>query len=149
MIYEEVVKKAKQAVKKLDAEKIREHIALQFDIEGEGEGAFYVEASQGKISVEPYEYFDRDCKIRAGADTVIALLSGKKEAQEALAAGQIVAEGNLEKALSLVKAVKAAPKKAAAAKEKAVTPKEKVAAPKEKAAAPKEKAAPKAKSPKK
>ena len=56
MIYEEIVKKAIQAAKKVDTDAIEEHIAVEFDIEGEGEGAFYIELDKGKITVQPYEY---------------------------------------------------------------------------------------------
>ena len=37
MAYEEKVKKAKQAAKNIDAKSIKEHIAIQINIEGEGE----------------------------------------------------------------------------------------------------------------
>ena len=34
---------------------------MEFEIEGEAEGAFYVELLDGKVDVEPFEYYDRDC----------------------------------------------------------------------------------------
>ena len=40
MTYEEIVKKAKQAAKNIDAKAVKEHIAIQIDIEGEGETTF-------------------------------------------------------------------------------------------------------------
>ena len=117
MTYEEIVKKAKQAAKNIDGSAIKEHIAVQIDIEGEGEGAFYVEAADRKINVEPYEYYENDCKIKADADTVIALLSGKINAEEAMGDGRIQVEGDGSKVSALVNAVKkAAPKKTVAKK---------------------------------
>ena len=107
MTYEEIVKKAKQAAKNIDAKSINEHIAIQIDIEGEGEGAFYVEASEGKVAVEPYEYYENDCKIKADAETIIAVLSGKLKAEDALSAGKLQAEGDGGKALTLINARKA------------------------------------------
>ena len=71
MIYEEIVKKAVQAAKKVNKDAIEEHLAVEFDIEGEGEGAFYVELDKGKIDVQPYEYYDCDCRIRGGADVIM------------------------------------------------------------------------------
>ena len=106
MTYEEIVKKAKQAAKNIDAKTINEHIAIQIDIEGEGEGAFYVEASEGKIAVEPYEYYENDCKIKADAETIIAVLSGKVKAEDAVSDGRLQVEGDAGKALTIINARK-------------------------------------------
>ena len=116
MTYEEIVKKAKQEAKNIDAKAINEHIAIQIDIEGEGEGAFYVEASEGKIAVEPYEYYENDCKIKADAETVISLLSRKLKAEDALSYGKLQIEGDEGKALNLINARKTLEKKPAAKK---------------------------------
>ncbi|MBQ9361485.1 MAG: SCP2 sterol-binding domain-containing protein [Lachnospiraceae bacterium] len=111
MTYEEVVGKAKQAVKKIDTTAIKEHSAIEIDIEGEGEGAFYVELDNGKAVVEPYEYYDNDCKIRTDAATLADLLAGKLDAVAALSEGKLVVEGDMEKAVSLAAALKSAPAK--------------------------------------
>lgn len=42
MTYEELVKKVKKVVEKIDKGAVKEHAAIEIDIEGEGEGAFYV-----------------------------------------------------------------------------------------------------------
>ena len=115
MTYEEVVKKAKQAVKKIDTAAIKEHSAIEIDIEGEGEGAFYVEFDNGKAVVEPYEYYDNDCRIRTDAATLADLLAGKLDAVAALSEGKLVVEGDMEKAVSLATALKTTPVKKSAA----------------------------------
>lgn len=124
MTYEEVVKKAKQAAKNIDISAIKDHVAIQIDIEGEGEGAFYIEAADGKVTVEPYEYYEHDCKVKTGADTIVELLSGKLNAEEAMSEGKIQVEGDGGKALALISAVKkpAAAKKPAAKKPAAKKP---------------------------
>lgn len=126
MTYEDVVKKAKQAVKKIDTSAIKEYAAIEIDIEGEGEGAFYIELDNGKAIVEPYEYYDYDCRIRTNADTFVKFLDGKFDVVAALSDGKLVAEGDKEKAASLAAALKsasvkkkAAPAKKPAAKKKA------------------------------
>lgn len=116
MTYEEIVKKAKQAAKNIDATAVKEHIAIQIDIEGEGEGAFYVEASEGKIAVEPYEYYENDCKIKADAETIIAVLSGKVKVEDAVSDGRLQAEGDAGKALTIINARKTPEKKPATKK---------------------------------
>lgn len=112
MTYQDIVKKVQTAYKGADASKVAEHVALQFNIEGEGEGAFYLEVSEGKVNVEPYEYFDRDLLVTASADTIIGLAEGTVDAVKAYQDGQIKAEGNLEKAIVLNNIVKKAAKKA-------------------------------------
>ena len=76
MTFEEIVKQAAKAVKKFDVSKVERHIAYEIDIVEEGEGAFYIEFADGKVNVEPYEYYDRDLKITATADNVLRLLEG-------------------------------------------------------------------------
>ena len=115
---EELVKKAKQATKKMDVSTINEHIAVQIDVVGEGEGAFYVEVADGKVSVEPYEYYDNDCKVTASADVITALFAGKLNVDEALANGSVSVESDGGKALAIVNALKVAPEKKPAAAKK-------------------------------
>lgn len=101
MTYEEVVKKVKTASKKADASKISEHLAFQFNITGEGAGAFYVEIADGKVNVEPYEYYDRTALITGSADTIIKLMTSKLDPVLAFTTGKIKVEGDVGKALVL------------------------------------------------
>lgn len=129
MTYEEVVKKAKTAVGKIDTSAISEHFAIEIDIEGEGEGALYIELDNGKAVAEPYDYHDNDCRIRTDAVTFIDLLKGKIDAATALSEGRIFFAGNWDKAVSLAHSLKPAvkPKKETSAK-KATTAKKTTAA---------------------
>ena len=106
MNYESIVKKAAQAAKKVNKDAIEEHLAVEFDIEGEGEGAFYVELDKGMIDVQPYEYYDCDCHIRGGADVVMNLIEGKIDAMVAYLQGDFRIEGDFDKAIAFAKAVK-------------------------------------------
>ena len=105
MIYEDIVKKAARAAKKVDKKAIQEHLAVEFDIEGEGEGAFYVELDKGKIDVQPYEYYDCDCHIRGAADVIMDLIEGKLDATVAYLQGKFRVEGDFDKAISFARAV--------------------------------------------
>ena len=98
MTYEEVVAKVREAVKGLDLAGAPEHAAFQFNITGEGEGAFYVEVADGKINVEPYEYFDRDVLVYTSAADLVDILEGKTDIVNAHLSGKISAEGDLRKA---------------------------------------------------
>ena len=76
MTYEELVTKVKEATKNARVSKTVGHVAFQFNVRGEAEGAFYLEICDGKINVEPYEYYDRDVIIETTADVLIQMLEG-------------------------------------------------------------------------
>ena len=40
---------------KVDASGVKGHLAVQADVYGEGEGAFYIEVKDGKVEVQPYK----------------------------------------------------------------------------------------------
>lgn len=101
MTYEEIVASVKAAYADVDASHITDHVAFQFNVTGEGEGAFYVEIKDGKVNVEPYEYYDRDILVTANADTVIGLANGKIDPVKAYLIGRLKAEGDLGKAAFL------------------------------------------------
>lgn len=101
MTYEELVKKAKETYGVADASKINEHVAIQFNVTGEAAGAFYLEIADGKVNIEPYEYYDRDVIVTTDAETLIKLAEGKLAMEAAYLTGKIKAEGNLTKGLML------------------------------------------------
>lgn len=102
MTYEELVETLRKTVETADVSGIREHAAFQFNVEGEGAGALYLEIADGKVHVEPFEYYDRDILVTTSAATLIELVSGNLDPVKAYLTGQLKAEGNLGKA-SLLK----------------------------------------------
>lgn len=101
MTYGELVEKIKSAYADVDVSFISEHVAFQFNIKGEAEGAFYAEISDGKVKVEPYEYFDRDVLITTSAENLLNIAEGKLDPVKAYFTGKIKVEGNLGKAVLL------------------------------------------------
>ena len=121
MTYEEVVKEAQRIAAKGDASGIKEHLAVQYNITGEGEGAFYMEVKDGRIDVQPYDYNDRDILVTADARTLLDMMSGKLDIVKAYLTHRITAEGELGKADILKKIInngKKAEKAAAKAEKK-------------------------------
>ena len=116
MKYEDVVKKVKANLKKADAGRVGEHVAVQFDITGEGEGAFYVEVKDGAIAVEPYEYKENDIKVTASADDILLITSGKISYTELLSDGRAYGDGIKASKLDAIAFKEAAAKKTAAKK---------------------------------
>lgn len=98
MTYQELVAKAKEMYECVDAGSIQGHIAYQFNITGEGEGAFYLEVSNGRIHVEPYEYYDRDAIITTTAENLLKIAAAELDPVHAYLTGQIKVQGDLKKA---------------------------------------------------
>lgn len=101
MTYEEIVTKVRDMFKDTDVSMIKEHLAYQFNLVGEGEGIFYVEVKEGKLYIEPYEYFDRDAIFICKADILFKIISGKLDPVGAFTVGKLKVEGDLGKALRL------------------------------------------------
>ncbi len=103
MTYEELVEKARQTYGRADASGIEGHLAYQFNITGEAEGAFYLEISDGQVKIEPYEYYDRDVLFTMTAKTLIRLGTGALDPVLAYTTGKLKVQGSLDKALLLKK----------------------------------------------
>ncbi len=118
MTYQELVKKLETAYAKADASAITDHVAVQFNVTGEGEGALYLEVADGKIDIQPYEYYDRDAIVTTNASALVDIATGKLNISEAYNRGILYVDGDLHKASLLEKIVlkKAAEKKAPAKK---------------------------------
>jgi putative sterol carrier protein len=101
MTYQEIVAKAKEMYESVDASNISEHIAYQFNVTGEGEGAFYMEITGGQVKVEPYDYADRDAMITTSAENLFRMAAGQLDPVQAYTTGEIKVEGDLGKAAIL------------------------------------------------
>ena len=116
MTYEELVTLAQETYGKADASKVKEHVAIQFDVAGEASGAFYIEIKDGKVEVQPYQYFDRDVIVTIDGDNLVKIAEGKLGLEAAYFTGKLKAEGNLGKALLLKDVEVKMPEKKAAKK---------------------------------
>lgn len=94
MTYEELVDKVRKATKHTEVSKTIGHMAFQFNIVGEAEGIFYLEIDNGKIKVEPYEYYDKDITVVATLDDMMLMLIGELQPMAAYTNGQIKVYGD-------------------------------------------------------
>ena len=101
MTYAEMFSKVRGMFMEADVSDINEHLAFQFNITGEAEGIFYAEVKDGRLSVEPYEYYDKDAIFTCTADTLMKIAEGKKDPILAPTLGQLKVEGNIAKASKL------------------------------------------------
>lgn len=98
MKFETILSMAREMAAKADISGI-DFMAVQIDIGGEQPGVFYVEVKDGRISVEPYEYYDRQCRIQISGEDFNLLLQGNLDPVKAFDAGRLKVEGDLDKAL--------------------------------------------------
>ncbi len=101
MTFQENFEKIKKIFVKADTSKLSGDVAIQVNITGDGEGTFYAEYKGGKLSVEPYDYHDRDALLIADSKNFIKICEGKTDPIQAYFTGKLKVEGNLDKALVL------------------------------------------------
>lgn len=101
MTYQELFSQLKERFMNADVSGVQEHLAYQFNITGEGAGAFYAEIRDGKLYVEPYEYYDRDALFTCTADTLMKIIEGKLDPVFAFTAGRLKVDGSIEQALKI------------------------------------------------
>ena len=107
MTYEEIVGKVQKQAIQRSAKQIDDHIAVQFNICGEGEGAFQVEISSGHFMVQPFEYYDRDAVVYVDAETLLDTLAGKVAVADVTSNGKLVIQGNYDATVKLLETLAA------------------------------------------
>lgn len=93
-----VVSKVRKAAEKADVSNI-DFLAVQINLTDQDPGVFYVEVKDHKISVEPYDYHDRNCAISIASDDFNKLISGKLDPVAAFSAGKLKVDGDIGKAV--------------------------------------------------
>lgn len=97
MKYEELIEIVREGTKNTKVSRTVGHAAFQFNVKGEAEGAFYVEIYDGRVYVEPYEYYDRDLIIVTTADVILQLLKGTLHPKAAYTDGLMELHGDVRR----------------------------------------------------
>ena len=100
--FEQLYKLLVDACYKLDVSKVNEKLAFEFHIKDMPEYIFYIEIKDGKISVAPYNYYDRNALVILGSETLYDIVTGAYNAKEAYAVGLIKVEGDKQAFLTLI-----------------------------------------------
>ncbi len=117
MTFIEAFEKVKAATEKSKTEGISGHIAIQVNLcDEDASGIMYIEVADGTLSVEPYDYVDRDAMITVSSKDLVRVLSGRLGYDKAVENGVIAVVGNEEKAAELKKLVVKAERKSCAKK---------------------------------
>ena len=105
MKFETILKKARKMAAQADISEV-DFLAVQINITGDSPGVFYVEVKDGRVSVEPYEYYDRQCSISISGSDLNKLIQGKLDPAQAYDDGVLQADGDLGKALEFSELIK-------------------------------------------
>lgn len=103
MEFQTFFKEVKEKFISTDTSSMEEKLAIQINVTGESAGTFYIEVLEGKLSIEPYEYNDRDVAITISADNLKKLISGKADPVMLFTLGKLKVDGDVGKALELKK----------------------------------------------
>ena len=105
MKFDELLAKVRAIAEKADVSN-QDFLAVQVNITGKEEGVFYVEVKDHRISVEPYEYHDRNCAVTMNMTNFNKLIDGKLDPILAFTTGKLKVDGDAGKALEFSKLVK-------------------------------------------
>ena len=105
MAFDELLEKVRKIAEKADVSD-NDFLAVQVNITGKEEGVFYVEVKDHKISVEPYEYNDRNCAVTMKLADFNKLIDGKLDPILAFTTGKLKVDGDAGKALEFSKLLK-------------------------------------------
>ena len=105
MTFNEILEKTRERAKTTDVSGL-DFLAVQINLTGPDGGVFYLEAKNGNVSVEPYEYIDRSCAITIDPDNFIKLADGKLDPVFAYTTKKLKVDGDLGKALEFSKLIK-------------------------------------------
>ncbi len=105
MTFNEILEKVRERARTTDTSGI-DFLAVQINITGKDGGVFYLEKKNGVVSVEPYEYIDRNCAITIDPTNFMKLADGKLDPVVAYTTGKLKVDGDLGKALEFSKLLK-------------------------------------------
>ena len=100
MTYKEIVDRVREVFEYSDARNIFEHIAIQVNVTGEGAGIMYLEVAERQVSIEPYDYWDRDGIITIDSKILMDLCDKKYKFRYAYEHGLMNYQGNERKLLA-------------------------------------------------
>lgn len=101
MTFDEVFSQIKEVFSGADVSDVHERLAYQFNIQGEAQGVFYAEVKDGVLTIEPYEYHDRDAGFTCTGETLLKIVNKKLDPVLAFTVGKLKVDGSIEKALRI------------------------------------------------
>lgn len=106
MTFQELFQQVKSRFLGADVSQVSDPTRIQINLTGQAAGTFYVEMKGGNLTIEPYEYHDRDVEITISDENFQKLIDGKLDPVAAFTFGKLKAQGDLGKALELKKLIR-------------------------------------------
>lgn len=106
MTFQEYFQQVKDRFMGADVSTVSDPTRIQINLTGEAAGTFYVEIKGGKLSIEPYDYHDRDVELTISDENFWKIVNKKLDPVAAFTFGKLKAQGDLGKALELKKLIK-------------------------------------------
>lgn len=103
MTYHELFRYIKEKLIDTDVSSFDYDVAYQFNVRGKGEGAFYAEIKNNVLSIEPYEYYDRNVIFECDSQILVDIADGKLDPTDAIISGTLRFEGDKSKAMEFKK----------------------------------------------
>ena len=100
MTLDQVIKEVKEKTASFDASSYDGFLAIQVTLKDLNK-VFYLEIKDHKLTVEPYEYNDRQAHLIISSDNFIKLINQNLNAVMAFTTGKLKVEGDTGKALEL------------------------------------------------
>ncbi|MEE0944099.1 MAG: SCP2 sterol-binding domain-containing protein [Clostridia bacterium] len=125
MTFEQAFLKIKAKFDSADLSNLKNEFAIQVNMTDEDcGGAFYIQFTDGKLFVEPYDYRDNTADVTLNRQDFNKILDKKLSVATALESGRLYINGNAEDFIALAGVVKAPEKKTV---KKAAAPKKSTA----------------------
>ena len=104
MNFNEAFNNLKEQFKDKDVSNI-DNIAFEFRV-NDPEGIFYAEVNNGKLSIEPYNYYNNNCVFSAKYEVFKKIINREISPISAYLTKKLRVEGDLGKAMILEKIIK-------------------------------------------
>lgn len=112
MTFEQAFLKIKAKFDKADTKGLINEFAIQVNMTDEDcGGAFYIQFTDGKLFIEPYDYRDNTADVTLTRENLNKILGKKLSVATALESGRLYINGNAEDFVSAISTVKAPEKK--------------------------------------
>jgi putative sterol carrier protein len=93
---ESILAEIREKTKNFDGNNYHGFLAVEVSLKDINE-VFYVEVKEGKLSIEPFEYNDRQAKMIISSSDFVKMINGKLNSVTAYLTGKLKIEGNIEK----------------------------------------------------
>lgn len=103
MTYEQIVAKVKAKYENVDASSVEGTCAIQINLLGKNvEGVFYIEAKDGCVHVEPYDYHDNQAVVTVAPTNLMKILDKKLDPVIAYTTGKVSVAGDPGAVMTLI-----------------------------------------------